>query len=117
MNEKIPQKIEIKPKFEQHYRQLLGDRYDEFIEYSTSYIRKSIRVNLLKKSQAEVLARIKVNWNLEQVPWCKEGFWIEHKDQDRYDIGNLIEHALGYIYVQDAASMIPPVVLEPQPGE
>jgi NOL1/NOP2/sun family putative RNA methylase len=32
-------------------------------------------------------------------------------------VGNLTEHVLGYIYVQEAASMIPPVVLDPQPGE
>jgi NOL1/NOP2/sun family putative RNA methylase len=32
-------------------------------------------------------------------------------------VGNTIEHALGYMYVQEAASMIPPVVLDPRPGD
>jgi NOL1/NOP2/sun family putative RNA methylase len=51
------------------------------------------------------------------VPWCKEGFWIKHATEDRRDVGNLVEHTLGYIYIQEAASMIPPAVLAPKPGE
>ena len=23
--------------------------------------------------------RLEKNWVLEQIPWCKEGFWIEHR--------------------------------------
>jgi len=56
-------------------------------------------------------------WQLEPIPWCPEGFWITYKDGKRFDIGNLIEHHLGYLYVQEAASMIPPVVLDPKPNE
>ena len=29
----------------------------------------------------------------------------------------MIEHSLGYFYTQEAASMIPPIVLDPKPGE
>ena len=28
-------------------------------------------------------------------------------------MGNLLEHSLGYFYIQEAASMIPPVILNP----
>ena len=108
--------IEIKPKFEERYRQLLGEGYEEFIRISLEFLRKSLRVNTLKMSIKELMNRIDDDWNLKQIPWCKEGFWIEHKE-GRRDIGNTIEHALGYFYVQEAASMIPPVVLEPEPGE
>ena len=122
MSEKIPsaEKLEIKPKFEERYKLLLGGRYDEFMACSTSYARKSIRVNTLKIAVPELVARLGENWKMEQVPWCPEGFWIDHKgegEEKRYDIGNTMEHVLGYIYVQDAASMIPPVVMEPMPGE
>ncbi|HJX05539.1 MAG TPA: NOL1/NOP2/sun family putative RNA methylase [Candidatus Nanoarchaeia archaeon] len=114
-------KFEVKEKFAEHYKQLLGSRYDEFIKYSTSYIRKSIRVNTLKIGVNELVKRLGKNWSLAQVAWCREGFWIDYKaeiaEEKRYDIGNTLEHQLGYIYVQDAASMIPPVVLEPKPGE
>jgi len=107
----------IKPLFVERYRELLGDRYEPFIACSMKYIRKSIRVNTLKISVDELKARLNESWVLEQVPWCKEGFWITYRDSKRFDIGNLPEHQLGYIYVQDAASMIPPVVLSPNTGE
>ncbi|MBD3208839.1 RsmB/NOP family class I SAM-dependent RNA methyltransferase [Candidatus Woesearchaeota archaeon] len=112
----------IKPAFKEHYEQLLGPAcYEKFITYSFAYIRKSIRANTLKISVKHLKERLRGRWELTPIPWCKEGFWIAYKgddDQDeRFDIGNLPEHALGYVYVQDAASMIPPVVLRPRPGD
>ncbi len=117
MLEPIPQRIEIKPSFEERYRKIFPD-YDEFIRYSSSYIRKAIRVNTLKISVKELVSKLEARWDLEQVPWCEEGFFITFKGEEgRYDIGNLPEHTLGYIYVQDPASMIPPIVLDPKAGE
>jgi tRNA (cytosine49-C5)-methyltransferase len=113
----IPQNVNIKEKFEAHYRKILGSEYDIFMEYSLSYIRKAIRVNTLKTSIEHIQKSLDKNWKLTQIPWCKQGFWIEYREGKRFDIGNLPEHMLGYIYVQEAASMIPPVVLDPQPGE
>lgn len=118
----IPQRIDIKEKFEDHYRKLLGEKYELFMKYSSSYMNKAIRVNTLKISVEELKKRLNKRWELKQIPWCKEGFWISYKtnneaDKERFDIGNLIEHNLGYIYVQEASSMIPPVVLDPKPGE
>lgn len=113
----IPQEIAIKPGFVTRYQQLLGPRYDEFLTYSLAYITKSIRANTLKMDPAELQRRLEPDWNLTPVPWCKEGFFLTYRHGKRFDIGNLPEHQLGYFYVQDAASMIPPVVLGPQPGE
>ena len=105
----------IKEEFERRYRELLGDSYNEFISHSLAYLNKSIRVNTLKISVAELKERLQQqNFRLFQVPWCKEGFWIKG---ERTDFGNLVEHTLGYFYIQEAASMIPAVVLQPQPGE
>jgi NOL1/NOP2/sun family putative RNA methylase len=110
--------IEIKPAFKERYESLTN--WDEFMKYSLSFLRRSIRVNTLKISVQELKKRMQKDWHLEQIPWCKEGFWIEHRgegDDYRRDIGNTIEHQLGYIYVQEAASMIPPLVLDPKPNE
>jgi NOL1/NOP2/sun family putative RNA methylase len=115
--EKIPRNVDVKKKFEEHYRELLGENYDRFMNYSLSYIRKCIRVNTLKCTVEDVEKRLTDRWLLEKIPWCKEGFWITYRDGKRFDLGNLIEHHLGYVYVQEAASMIPPVVLDPQPGD
>jgi len=103
----------FKPKFIEQYSALTD--WEEFKYYSLCFLRKSIRVNTLKISIKDLKERLEARgWELEQVPWCEEGFWIYG---ERRDIGNLPEHILGYIYVQEAASMIPPVVLDPQPGE
>ncbi|MEK6822780.1 MAG: RsmB/NOP family class I SAM-dependent RNA methyltransferase, partial [Nanoarchaeota archaeon] len=87
-----------------------------FKRYSLSFLRKSVRVNTLKTTVDAVKKSLGKEWDMVQVPWCKEGFWVQHRG-GRLDIGNTVEHALGQIYVQEAASMIPPVVLDPQPGE
>ncbi len=107
---------ELKPKFIEHYKSFCPD-YDKFIDYSFSYPRQAIRVNTLKADVKDVKNRMKkAGWILKPVKWCSEGFFITHKE-GRRDIGNTIEHALGYIFVQDAASMIPPIVLDPRPNE
>src|SRR3989338_3444994 len=104
--------IEFKENFIERYSKLTD--WETFKRYSLSFLRKSIRVNTLKTDVNALTERLKKDWTLKKIPWCKEGFWIEGI---RRDIGNLPEHVLGYIYVQEAASMIPPVVLNPQEGE
>jgi len=107
--------ISFKLKFIERYSKLID--WEEFKKYSLSFLRRSIRANTLKISVKELRERLKNNWTLEQIQWCKEGYWIEHTKKERRDIGNLIEHSLGYFYTQEAASMIPPVVLEPKPND
>ena len=101
--------IKFKDNFIERYSKLTD--IDVFKEITVKELRKSIRVNTLKTNVNEIVSRLENKWNLEQVPWCKEGFFISG---ERKDIGNLIEHNLGYFYVQEAASMIPPLVLIPE---
>jgi len=118
INFKNSEHIEFKEKFIERYSSLTN--WEEFKTCSLTYLRRSIRVNTLKISIEELKKRLEDNWKLTQVPWCKEGFWIEHKgtgEEHRRDIGNLKEHALGYFYTQEAASMIPPIVLAPKENE
>lgn len=103
--------LNFKEKFVERYKKLTN--IDKFLEFSQTFLRRSIRVNTLKISVKELKSRLK-DWDLVQIPWCKEGFWIEHKRKERRDIGNLIEHTLGYFYVQEAASMLPPLALNPK---
>ncbi len=105
----------IKLKFIERYNEICP-RYDDFIASSKKMPVKCLRVNTLKMNVNDFCKRLSDDWTLTQIPWCKEGFWIEHKD-GRRDVGNLFEHVLGYIYIQEASSMIPPVVLDPKPDE
>ena len=107
--------IEFKPAFIERYSKLTD--WETFKKYSLSFLRRSLRVNTLKISIEEVKERLeKKNWILTPVPWCKEGFFVEHKE-GRRDTGNTVEHQLGYFYIQEAASMIPPIVLNPRPSD
>ena len=107
--------IEIKPAFRERYEKLTN--WNAFIDVSLQFLRRSIRVNTIKSTIADVKKSLDTQgWNLTPVPWCKEGFFVEHRQQRR-DIGNCREHGLGYFYVQEAASMIPPIVLEPKPED
>ncbi|HLD00923.1 MAG TPA: NOL1/NOP2/sun family putative RNA methylase [Candidatus Nanoarchaeia archaeon] len=106
--------IEFKPAFIERYSKLTD--FEAFKKYSLAFLRRSIRVNTIIDSVANVKKSLQAKgWILEPIPWCKEGFWISNPE--RRDVGNLLEHHLGKIYVQEAASMIPPLVLQPWPGE
>jgi len=107
-------KYVFKEKFIERYSKLTD--WDEFKKYTLSFLRKSIRINTLKTDVDSCIKRLSKDWNFEPVLWCKEGFFIRHKG-GRLDVGNTVEHMMGYYYVQEAASMIPPVVLDPKPGD
>jgi len=100
--------MEFKKSFIEKYEKLTD--IELFKEYSLKPLRKSFRVNTLKTNVADVEKRFS---GLMQIPWCKEGFWIKYA----YALGNTLEHFLGYIYIQEAASMIPPIILDPRKGE
>ncbi len=115
---KYNEDVEFKDKFVERYSKLTD--FEKFREYSLKRLRRSVRVNTIKTSVEKIRKRLSRHWKLEPVPWCKEGFFIESRgqgDDARRDVGNLPEHMLGYIYIQEAASMIPPIVLGPKPGE
>src|SRR3989338_1772161 len=105
---------EFKPAFIERYSQLTN--WKEFKEYSLTFLRRSVHINTIFNSVAQIKKSIEAKgWTLEPIPWCGEGFWISHPE--RRDVGNLLEHHLGQIYVQEAASLIPQLVLLPKPGD
>jgi len=117
--DKIPssKKIELKPKFEEKYKKILGKEYKAFINCSFTYLTKCIRTNTLKITVEELKTKLAKNWILTPIPWSKESFKIKPKKGKNYDIGNLKEHSLGYFYVQESASMLPAIILDPKPGD
>ncbi len=96
--------MEFKKSFTDRYEKLTD--INEFKEYCTRDLRKSIRVNTLKISVKEFLERTELE--LEKIKWCSEGFFVN----SRVTLGNLNDHFLGHFYVQEAASMLPPLALD-----
>lgn len=107
---------EIKKEFEERHRLILGKDYEEFKEVLLKPLPTSFRVNTLKADRNEMIKRFKeYDWKLKEVPFYKDGFIFEGKKP--IVLGNSLEHFLGYIYIQEVASMIPPVALEPEQGD
>lgn len=106
--------IELKPAFVERYRRLLGEDYERFVSEMQYYLPKAIRMNPLKMDPDVTRKRLEQYFTLMPIPWCKDAYWVQG---ERRDVGNTVEHQLGYFYIQEAASMLPPVVLDPQPGE
>ncbi len=98
------------PDFYERYSLL--DDSDEFWEFLIRPIRQSIRVNTLKASLEVVVERLREEFELQPIPWVREGFFI-----DAENLAQIPEHGLGLIFGQEASSMIPAVVLDPKPGE
>ncbi|NJE76032.1 tRNA (cytosine(49)-C(5))-methyltransferase [Thermococcus sp. ES12] len=101
---------EANPEFYERYSKL--EDTDEFWEFIVRPLRQSIRVNTLKAPLEVVVERLKEEFELKQIPWVREGFFINVDN-----LAKVPEHSLGLVFGQEASSMIPPVVLEPKPGE
>lgn len=100
------------------YQKILNKKdFELFIKYCEKPLRKSIRVNTLKIGVKEFkLKAKKENWQLEQIPWCKEWFWIDRIDRS-IPLWKSYLHIGWYFYIQEASSMIPPEILRPKPLE
>src|SRR3989344_3321164 len=107
-------KIEFKKDFIERYSNLTS--FDEFKEISLKPLPRTIRGNTLKSNVEEVKERLK-DWDLKPLKFYDKGFAIEHKKKERRDIGNLREHFLGLFYIQEAASMLPPLILNPDKND
>lgn len=105
----------FKLKFVEKYKRILGKEIEKFLQFSSKPLVHTIRVNTLKISTQKLIKRLEnKGWEFQQVPWYEDGFWVIKPE---YNLGNTLEHALGYFYVQEAASMLPPLVLEPKQNE
>ncbi|WP_461865233.1 tRNA (cytosine(49)-C(5))-methyltransferase [Thermococcus sp.] len=101
---------ELNSHFYERYSQI--DDSDEFWEFMLKPLRQSIRINTLKAELEYVRKRLEERFELKPVPWAKEGFFINADN-----LARIPEHSLGVIFGQEASSMIPPIVLDPKPGE
>jgi len=100
------------------YHELLGEENKVFLRYCQMPLRKAIRVNTLKTDVKTLKKRLEdKGFKLTPIPWTPVGFWIEKGKNVEEALGNTEEHFLGYFYIQEASSMIPPIVLDPKPGE
>lgn len=94
--------------------QFFGDEAIKIVEAFERGIPKYIRVNTIKISEADLIKRLEERgFRLEktEVPFCYEVL------EEKFSIGATPEYLMGYYYVMDKSSCIPPLVLDPKPEE
>ncbi|MAG52795.1 MAG: tRNA methyltransferase [Nanoarchaeota archaeon] len=106
--------IKFKKDFVERYSNLTN--FKEFKEISLKPLARTIRVNTLKSNVKELKERLN-DWDLKPIKFYDKAFEIEHKKKERRDVGNLKEHFLGHFYLQESASLLPPLILNPKKNE
>lgn len=103
----------IPPAFRDRFQSLLGDEFETFLDCLAQPPSAFLRINTLKIPVDDGLARLAaLGIDATPLPWFPEGFRAAGTT-DRLPC--TLEHTLGYFYIQEAASMIPPVALDPAP--
>ncbi|MBI2044295.1 RsmB/NOP family class I SAM-dependent RNA methyltransferase [Candidatus Pacearchaeota archaeon] len=110
--------LESKPLFVERMKLLLGDEYENYVEFLSKPELKSIRVNTLKTSPSELKKMLEEKgWEIKQPFKNYPEIMIVEPELLPGELGRSLEHILGYYYAQEIASMLPVIVLNPQPGE
>jgi tRNA (cytosine49-C5)-methyltransferase len=109
----------MKPLFRERMQTLLTDeedfsKYEKIIhEYPESFI----RCNNLKISPEELLSRLEKKWKVKQPFQKHPEIMLVESDLAPGELGNSIEHVIGYYYIQEISSMLPVLALNPEPGD
>lgn len=76
---------------------------------------QSLRINPLKGEASETLAELaKLGWHGEPVKWCANGFTVDSPLEPIRDSALVSD---GRVFIQNAASWLPVLALDPQPGD
>jgi len=107
---------EIHPELDKMFTCLLGDEKHHVLDTIGEKLPSHFRFNPLKGDIAA-----------QQSFFREQGFDFRPAVEGRddmfeltvapYPVGKSLSHFLGHIYIQDIASMIPPIALNPQPGD
>lgn len=112
-------KYEMKPLFQERLRKLMPENEDfaSFEKIVHTPPRNFIRCNTLKISPEELLLKLQKKWRVVQpFPKFPEIMLVEQALLPG-ELGNAIEHLLGYYYIQEISSMMSAIALEAKPGE
>ena len=96
----------------ERYRDIVPD-FEAFRAVQCLPLCNSIRINTLKIKRAQLLERLDgAGIGYQVFTWYPLGLKL-----DVVGPGKTQENLLGYIHIQEELSMVPPIVLDPHPGE
>lgn len=109
----------MKPRFEERMKALMPNKedFEKYNEIVHTSPKNFIRCNTLKITTDELMEKLREKWKVIQ-PY-KEHPEIILIEQELMpgELGNAIEHLLGYYYVQELSSMLSSIALDAKPGE
>jgi 16S rRNA (cytosine1407-C5)-methyltransferase len=99
----------------------LSSIYDEasakkYIEFINKEPTQYLRANKLKTSREELSSKLLKEYEIITTPVNKIECALKVLDSKKLT-GKTIEHIIGEYYIQGLSSMIPPLILDPKPGE
>ncbi|MGQ9707677.1 MAG: RsmB/NOP family class I SAM-dependent RNA methyltransferase [bacterium] len=97
--------------FIERYESFIPD-FDDFLAAMLEPLPRVFRINKLKTSPEDVLPLFE-DLHPEPLPYIPFAYLVK----DGAGLGRRLIHFLGLIYIQEAASMVPPLILNPKPGE
>ena len=90
-------------------------RFGQDFDPSEVVLSPSIRVNTLKISESELIKRFKEKGvALKKVSELKHCFTLDKQD---FSLASTPEYLQGFFYIQEVASQVPALVLDPKPGD
>ena len=96
----------------ERYRDIVPD-FEDFLAIQNLPLLHSARVNTLKVDRSQLLAHL----NEEEVGYSVFEWYPLGLVLDVESPGKLLANLLGYMHIQEEVSMVPPLILDPQPGE
>jgi len=114
----LAERYGVRPYMVARYLTFLGRSETERLLKHMEDIRPAIRTNTLLVNPEELRRTLeeKRGFKLKRCPEPVDvGFWV--LNDPPISIGATLEYMMGYYVPQDAASMLPPVVLDPEPGD
>ncbi len=106
--------ITLPKPLEERMQKLLGKDFLQFIDAIQDKPVRAIRHNTLKCGKSEMLKELSLEGiTAKSFPAIKGAFLV----QEGVRFSELDSHKNGLYFVQDLASMLPPIILKPVPGE
>jgi NOL1/NOP2/sun family putative RNA methylase len=107
-----------KPLFLERMKELLGKDFDSYMKILKKEPVRSLRCNTLKISVEDLKKRFEEkSWKIKQPFNNFPEIMIVENELAPGELGRALEHLLGYYYIQEIASMLPVLVLNPKEGE
>lgn len=95
-----------------YFAQLLGEELNDFLVAVPQD--RAIRINTLKTNKKALLKSLNNKAELTALKYSPLGYKIEN---EKYPLSQTMEFFKGHFAFQGASSQIPPIVLNPKPGE